>query len=193
MAKAHVFIMFICLHLNIIGPSGGGKSTVFSLIQRFYDPDQGSIIIGPSKTILREMNLNYMHTKISMVSQEPVLFGGTIKENITFGKNDENVDMNEVINAAKLANAHGFISSFEKGYDTVVGERGVRLSGGQKQRIAIARALLMNPKLLLLDEATSALDSESEHLVQEAMNMAMKGRTVSFFLIYFLFQLLNIN
>ena len=118
-----------------------------------------------------------MHSKIALVSQEPVLFGGSIKENISFGV-DRETSLDEVMEVAKLANAFDFINEFEKGFDTIVGERGIRLSGGQKQRIAIARALLVNPKLLLLDEATSALDSESEHLVQEAIERAMKERTV---------------
>jgi ABC-type multidrug transport system fused ATPase/permease subunit len=162
----------------LVGSSGGGKSTVFALIQRFYDPESGDILLGPSAYNLKDINLNFFHSKIGTVSQEPVLFGGTIKENIKFSTKVENVSMDEIIDVAKLANAHEFITQFEQGYETVVGERGVRLSGGQKQRISIARALLANPKLLLLDEATSALDAESEHLVQEALYKAMKNRTV---------------
>nr|APD26511.1 ATP-binding cassette transporter subfamily B member 10-like protein [Brachionus koreanus] len=163
--------------IALVGPSGGGKSTVFALIERFYDPLTGSITLGPSNFDLKSINTNWLHSKIALVSQEPVLFGGTVKENISFGLNEE-VDLKQIIEVSKLANAHEFIVNFEKGYDTVVGERGIRLSGGQKQRIAIARALLVNPKLLLLDEATSALDSESENLVQEAIERAMKDRTV---------------
>nr|UOU03333.1 ATP-binding cassette subfamily B10-like [Brachionus rubens] len=163
--------------LALVGPSGGGKSTIFSLIERFYDPDTGTLHLGPSNIDLKSINTNWLHSKIALVSQEPVLFGGTIKENIAFGLNNE-VDIERIIEVSKLANAHDFIVGFENGYDTVVGERGIRLSGGQKQRIAIARALLVDPKLLLLDEATSALDSESEHLVQEAIERAMKDRTV---------------
>jgi ABC-type multidrug transport system fused ATPase/permease subunit len=163
--------------LALVGPSGGGKSTIFSLIERFYDPDSGEIKLGPNNLNLKKVNTNWMHSKIAMVSQEPVLFGGSIKENISFGV-DREVSLEEAIEAAKLANAFDFINEFEKGFDTIVGERGIRLSGGQKQRIAIARALLVNPRLLLLDEATSALDSESEHLVQEAIERAMKERTV---------------
>nr|QNH67877.1 ATP-binding cassette transporter subfamily B member 10-like protein [Brachionus rotundiformis] len=173
----------VCLKIEkgktiaLVGPSGGGKSTIFALIERFYDPLAGSITLGPRNFDLKSINTNWLHSKIALVSQEPVLFGGTIKENISFGLNDE-IDTEQIIEVSKLANAHDFIINFEKGYDTVVGEKGIRLSGGQKQRIAIARALLVNPKLLLLDEATSALDSESEHLVQEAIERAMKDRTV---------------
>ncbi|RNA22673.1 ABC transporter B family [Brachionus plicatilis] len=163
--------------IALVGPSGGGKSTIFALIERFYDPLSGSITLGSKNLDLKSINTNWLHSKIALVSQEPVLFGGSVKENISFGLNEE-IDLEQVIEASKLANAHEFIINFEKGYDTVVGERGIRLSGGQKQRIAIARALLVNPKLLLLDEATSALDSESENLVQEAIERAMKDRTV---------------
>ena len=162
----------------LVGPSGGGKSTIFSLIERFYDPDAGQVTIGPKNINLKEFDLGYLHERVAIVAQEPVLFGGTIKDNIAFGVAVNAVSMEQIIEVAKLANAHGFINEFEQGYETLVGERGIRLSGGQKQRIAIARALLLKPKLLLLDEATSALDAESEHLVQEAMNKAMKGRTV---------------
>lgn len=161
----------------LVGPSGGGKSTIFSLLERFYDPNSGEILMGPNNLPLKSVNTKWLHAKIALVSQEPVLFGGTIKENIAFGLEGE-VDMEKIIEVSKLANAFEFISTFESGFDTIVGERGIRLSGGQKQRIAIARALLVNPRLLLLDEATSALDSESEHLVQEAIDRAMKDRTV---------------
>jgi ABC-type multidrug transport system fused ATPase/permease subunit len=162
----------------LVGSSGGGKSTIFALIQRFYDPDDGEIMIGSNAHNLKDINLNFFHSKIGTVSQEPVLFGGSIRDNIKFSSKAENISEEEIHEVAKLANAHGFIMDFEQGYDTIVGERGVRLSGGQKQRISIARALLVNPKLLLLDEATSALDAESEHLVQEALYKAMKNRTV---------------
>lgn len=161
----------------LVGPSGGGKSTIISLIERYYDPEAGEIRIGPKNLTLSSFSPNWLHSKIALVSQEPVLFGGSIKENISFGKKEE-PSMDEIIHVAKLANAYDFITGLEKGFDTLVGERGIRLSGGQKQRIAIARALLMNPRLLLLDEATSALDSESEYLVQEAIDRAMKDRTV---------------
>jgi ABC-type multidrug transport system fused ATPase/permease subunit len=159
--------------LALVGPSGGGKSTIFSLIERYYDPDCGQICLGPRNINLKEFDLSWVHSRIALVSQEPVLFGGSIKENISFGL-DEECDMERVIASAKLANAHDFIVSFEKGYDTLVGERGIRLSGGQKQSlraffsvffnfkvliysflfiyskgIAIARALLVNPKVFL--------------------------------------------
>ncbi|XP_021358187.1 ABC transporter B family member 25-like [Mizuhopecten yessoensis] len=159
--------------LALVGPSGGGKSTIVNLIERFYDPDSGIVSLGGNN--LRELEPRWFRQKISMVSQEPTLFACSIKENIAYGKTATDTEIQE---AAKQANAHEFISEFEKGYETLVGERGIRLSGGQKQRIAIARALIMDPVLLLLDEATSALDAESEHLVQEAVERAMKGRTV---------------
>eukprot|EP00058_Branchiostoma_floridae_P020352 XP_002605842.1 hypothetical protein BRAFLDRAFT_84327 [Branchiostoma floridae] len=157
----------------LVGPSGGGKSTIVSLIERFYDPNSGTILLGGHD--LSTLDPKWFRQHISMVSQEPTLFATTIKENIAYGReaSDE-----EIEDAARQANAHQFISEFEEGYDTMVGERGVRLSGGQKQRVAIARSLIMNPTILLLDEATSALDAESEHLVQEAIDRAMKGRTV---------------
>ncbi|XP_035829335.1 ABC transporter B family member 25 [Aplysia californica] len=157
----------------LVGPSGGGKSTIVSMIERFYDPNEGTITLGGVD--LRMLDHNWLRQKVSMVGQEPTLFAYSIRENIAYGRGatDE-----EVQDAAKQANAHEFVSSFEEGYNTLVGERGVRLSGGQKQRIAIARALIMNPVLLLLDEATSALDAESEHLVQEAIDRAMERRTV---------------
>ncbi|XP_043571583.1 ABC transporter B family member 1-like isoform X3 [Chiloscyllium plagiosum] len=157
----------------LVGPSGGGKSTIVNLIERFYDPDSGRILLGGCD--LQSLDPQWFRQKISTVSQEPTLFATSIKNNITYGKE---VNIEEVVDAARKANAHDFIISFENGYDTIVGERGIRLSGGQKQRIAIARALVMDPVLLLLDEATSALDAESEHLVQEAIDRVMQERTV---------------
>ncbi|KAL4224048.1 hypothetical protein ACF0H5_017505 [Mactra antiquata] len=157
----------------LVGPSGGGKSTLVNLLERFYDPDSGSIYLGGVN--LKDLDPKWFRQCMSMVSQEPTLFACSIKDNIAYGKN---ATLDEIIAVAKEANAHEFISTFEDGYDTLVGERGVRLSGGQKQRVAIARALIMDPKILLLDEATSALDAESEHLVQEAIDRAMKGRTI---------------
>ncbi|KAK3587257.1 hypothetical protein CHS0354_034401 [Potamilus streckersoni] len=159
--------------IALVGPSGGGKSTLVNLIERFYDPNSGTIALGGQD--LKDLDPCWFRQKISMVSQEPTLFACSIKENITYGRE---ATTEEILEAAKQANADEFISTFDDGYDTLVGERGVRLSGGQKQRIAIARALIMNPALLLLDEATSALDAESEHLVQEAIDRAMKARTV---------------
>ncbi|EGD74247.1 ABC transporter B family protein [Salpingoeca rosetta] len=158
----------------LVGPSGGGKSTIVSLLERFYDPEDGQILVGGKD--IRSVDPAWLHRHVALVGQEPVLFAMSIKDNIKYG--NATATDEEVIEAAKQANAHTFISGFDEQYDTKVGERGVRLSGGQKQRIAIARALLMNPQVLLLDEATSALDAESEHLVQEAIDRAMVGRTV---------------
>ena len=159
----------------IVGPSGSGKSTVISLIERFYDPLKGSVRIDGRD--LKSYNLKSLRRHIALVSQEPALFAGTIRENIMYGAASENIDESEIIEAAKAANAHEFITSLSNGYDTNCGDRGVQLSGGQKQRIAIARAVLKNPSVLLLDEATSALDSQSERVVQDALERVMVGRT----------------
>eukprot|EP00804_Cyclotella_cryptica_P026750 CCRYP_007966-RK/>CCRYP_007966-RK protein AED:0.12 eAED:0.12 QI:257/1/1/1/0.86/0.82/23/169/1460 len=156
--------------LALVGPSGGGKSTVMGLIERFYDPDAGTVDFEGVK--LTELNLAWYRDQISIVSQEPTLFGGTIARNIAYGcpgATDE-----EIKQAAISANAHDFIMNFPKGYDTDVGESGAQLSGGQKQSKAIARALVKNPKILLLDEATSALDSDSERVVQDALDKLME-------------------
>jgi ABC transporter fused permease/ATP-binding protein len=159
--------------LALVGSSGSGKSTVAALVARFYDPTDGRITVNGVD--LRELDPRHHRSRLGMVSQEPVLFAATIEENIRYGRLDATrADIEE---AARAANAHDFISGFPEGYATVVGERGVRLSGGQRQRIAIARAILRNPRLLVLDEATSALDAESEHLVQEALDRLMRGRT----------------
>ncbi|KAJ7557609.1 hypothetical protein O6H91_04G001900 [Diphasiastrum complanatum] len=159
--------------LALVGTSGSGKSTVIALIERFYDPVSGHVMIDGKD--IRRMNLKSLRKHIGLVQQEPALFATNIYENILFGR--EGASESEVMEAAKAANAHNFISALRDGYKTHVGERGVQLSGGQKQRVAIARAVLMNPAILLLDEATSALDAESEHIVQEALDRLMQGRT----------------
>lgn len=159
--------------IALVGSSGGGKTTISSLIPRFYDPSSGQILIDDID--LKDFQLNWMRDQIGMVSQEPVLISSTIEENIRYARPTATHD--EVVSAAKSANAYDFIKSFPQGFETMVGERGIQLSGGQKQRVAIARALLKNPKILILDEATSNLDTASEHLVQEALQRLMKGRT----------------
>ncbi|WJX90822.1 ABC transporter B member 11 [Trifolium repens] len=158
----------------LVGESGSGKSTVISLIQRFYDPDSGHITLDGKE--IQSLQVKWLRQQMGLVSQEPVLFNDTIRANIAYGKGGDASEA-EIIAAAELANAHKFISSLQKGYDTVVGERGVQLSGGQKQRVAIARAIVKNPKILLLDEATSALDAESEKVVQDALDRVMVERT----------------
>ena len=157
----------------LVGPSGGGKSTVAALLSRFYDPGEGRILLDGVD--FRELDPTWLRTQVGVVSQEPILFATTIRENIIYGRSGATEE--EVVAAARAANAHEFIETFVDGYETLVGERGVRLSGGQKQRVAIARALLKDPRVLVLDEATSALDAESEHLVQEALARLMEGRT----------------
>ena len=157
----------------LVGRSGVGKTTLVSLIPRFYDPKSGCIIIDGYD--IRQMKLKSLRRQIGIVSQETVLFNGTIRDNIAYGRTEATDE--EIIDAAKKANAHNFIMALEKGYDTPVGERGVNLSGGQKQRIAIARAILRDPRILILDEATSAVDAESEILIQEALEKLMKDRT----------------
>jgi ABC-type multidrug transport system fused ATPase/permease subunit len=159
--------------LALVGASGSGKSTISNLILNFYQPSAGTIFLDETKS--SDFDLNYLREHMAIVPQEVLLFSGTILENIRFGKPTASVE--EVIEAAKKANAWEFISTFPEQLETEVGDRGIQLSGGQKQRIAIARAILKNPTILILDEATSALDSESERLVQEALEKLMEGRT----------------
>ena len=176
----------------LVGSSGCGKSTALALLLRFYECSAGTVSFDGVD--VKALNASWLRSRMAFVQQEPILFGMTVGENVRYGitaRGAASTDMarqsadgagspmHERVEAAcRLANAHTFISDFSEGYDTVVGERGVRLSGGQKQRIAIARALLVEPRVLLLDEATSALDSESERLVQEAIDRASSGRTV---------------
>ena len=159
--------------LALVGPSGAGKTTLVNLIPRFFDPQTGGVSIDGQD--IRSVQVKSLREQIGLVPQDTLLFGGTVRANLLYGKLDASED--ELIAAARAANAHDFITQLPKGYETLVGERGVKLSGGQRQRIAIARALLKDPRILLLDEATSALDSESEGLVQEALERLMQGRT----------------
>ncbi len=157
----------------LVGPSGAGKSTVVQLVHRFFDVDAGTIRVDGHD--IREIALKTFLNHVALVPQETLLFGGTIRENIMYGKLDATDE--ELDRAARFANAYDFIENLDKGYDTVVGEKGVKLSGGERQRIAIARALLKDPKILILDEATSSLDNQSEMLIQDALDHLMRGRT----------------
>lgn len=157
----------------LVGQSGSGKSTIVSLLMKFYPLDSGEILINEQP--ISEYNFTHLRQNIGIVPQEVILFGGTIRENILYG--DPSASEEELIAAAQKSNSLQFIESFPEGFDTIVGERGIKLSGGQRQRIAIARAILKDPKILLLDEATSSLDAESERLVQDALDALMEGRT----------------
>jgi ATP-binding cassette subfamily B (MDR/TAP) protein 1 len=161
-------------YVALVGASGCGKSTTIALLERFYDPLVGGVYVDGKE--ISSLNINEYRSHLALVSQEPTLYQGTIRENVLLGVDhdlpDENIEF-----ACKEANIYDFIMSLPDGFSTIVGSKGSMLSGGQKQRIAIARALLRDPKILLLDEATSALDSESEHVVQAALDAAAKGRT----------------
>ena len=156
-----------------VGHSGAGKSTIINLIPRFYDPQDGSIEIDNQN--IKNISLSSLRKSLSMVSQDIILFDDTIKNNIAYAK--ENATKNEILRACKFAAADEFIEKLPKGYDTVIGENGIRLSGGQKQRISIARAILKESPIILLDEATSSLDAESEEIVQNAINNLTKNKT----------------
>jgi ATP-binding cassette subfamily B (MDR/TAP) protein 1 len=162
-------------YIALVGASGCGKSTTIALLERFYDPLVGGIYVDGKE--ISSLNLNDYRSFIALVSQEPTLYKGTIRENVLLGADRSDVPDEEIEFACKEANIYDFIMSLPDGFSTVVGSKGSMLSGGQKQRVAIARALLRDPKILLLDEATSALDSESEHVVQAALDKAAKGRT----------------
>jgi ABC-type multidrug transport system fused ATPase/permease subunit len=159
--------------IALVGSSGAGKTTIASLIMRLHEPTSGELLFDNRNS--RDFSLSSLRSQIALVPQDIFLFGGSIRENISYGRPSSTED--EILEAARQANALEFIERFPEGLDTIVGERGTQLSGGQRQRIAIARAVLKNPRILILDEATSSLDSESERLVQEALEKLMVGRT----------------
>jgi ABC-type multidrug transport system fused ATPase/permease subunit len=174
--------------IALVGPSGSGKSTIASLLLQMYTPNEGTIFYDDKPSA--DFPLTQLRAQIGFVPQDVILFGGTIKDNIGYGK--PGATDAEIQVAAEKANAHAFIKNFPEGYETIVGERGIKLSGGQRQRIAIARAILKDPAILILDEATSSLDSESEQLVQEALDYLMQGRT-SFVIAHRLSTIRNAN
>jgi ABC-type multidrug transport system fused ATPase/permease subunit len=157
----------------LVGPTGAGKSTLASLLMRFYDPDSGRITLDGED--LRDLSVRTLRDNVALVLQESVLFSGSIRDNIAYGKPDASLE--EIISAAKAANAHEFISNLPEGYDSQAGERGVRLSGGERQRIAVARAFLKNAPVLILDEPTSSLDSRTETVILDVLDRLMAGRT----------------
>jgi ATP-binding cassette subfamily B protein len=159
--------------IGLVGHSGAGKSTLINLLMRFYDVDEGAILVDGID--LRDIDRNDLRSQIGVVLQEPYLFHGTVFDNITYGKPEATPA--EVMAAAKAAYAHDFIVGFPDGYDTVVGERGTRLSGGERQRISIARAILHDPRILILDEATASVDTQTEQQIQQALQNLIKGRT----------------
>ena len=177
--KSDIILSNVNLQINkgevlaIVGPSGAGKSSLVDLIPRFYDVDSGSILIDG--TDIRKIKINSLRSLMGIVTQETILFNDTIRNNIAYGLNELSIE--KIQEAARAANAHNFISELKDGYDTLIGDRGIKLSGGERQRLSIARALLKNPPILILDEATSSLDTESELLVQQAIERLMKGRT----------------
>ena len=159
--------------MALVGTTGAGKTTVSRLIPRFYDPQGGQICVGGHD--LRSLDLEFLRANVASVMQDVFLFHGTVRQNIAFGRPDASAD--ELVQAAQAANAHEFIIDLSDGYDTIIGERGVRLSGGQKQRISIARALLKDAPILILDEATSSVDTETEWQIQQALNRLTHNRT----------------
>jgi ATP-binding cassette subfamily B protein len=160
--------------VGLVGPSGGGKSTIVSLIARFYDVTGGVVRIDGVN--VRDLDTGHYREQLGMVLQDPYLFHGTVLDNIRYGM--PHASLGSVVDAAKAANAHDFICKLGQGYDTVVGERGHTLSGGERQRVSIARAILHDPRVLILDEATSSVDTETEHQIQEALDRLIAGRTV---------------
>jgi ABC-type multidrug transport system fused ATPase/permease subunit len=159
--------------LGIAGPTGAGKTTLIKLLLRLYDVSSGKILVDGHD--LRDFDLKYLRSKIALVSQDTYLFHGSVKENIAYGR--ESLSEAEIIRAAQQAQLHDFVASLPKGYDTIVGERGIKLSGGQRQRLSIARAILKDAPLLILDEATSSVDSETEAAIQENLDRLVEGRT----------------